>query len=117
MPMHAQTYTRNLHAPPHLWHRYVCFKAVQEARQLDRDDLEMKFRRVSTVLTKAEGTRMRRVGGGEGKGGGGVGLRQGSGAQASVKPWRLERLVVPPPRSIIPDSWVEGGKFGASSER
>jgi hypothetical protein len=75
---------------------YVCFKAVEEAKQLERDDKAMSFKRVSTQLR-----RRRRS-------------KELYARPPTTGAWKTEAMRVPPPRSLIPSSWVAGPKFKAA---
>ena len=74
---------------------YVCFKAVEEAKQLERDDKAMSFKRVSTQLR-----RRRRS-------------KELYARPPTAGAWKTEAMRIPPPRSLIPSSWVSGPKFKA----
>ena len=74
---------------------YVCFKAVEEAKQLERDDKAMSFKRVSTQLKRQRRSQTLRS----------VRPQMNNGA------WRVNTPSIPPPRNLIPTDWVAGAKF------
>merc|ERR1740117_71397 len=81
---------------------YVCFKAVEEAKQLDRDDKAMSFKAVSTQLKRRRHSKTLRSD-----------LSHFSQSQTNtVRAWKIDSpRSVPPPRHLIPTNWVAGAKF------
>ena len=93
---------------------YVCFKAVEEAKQLEKDEKNMNsFKRISVSLK-----RVRR------RKGGSALLATTNAASASVSAaaipssFALHRNIpnIPPPRNLIPQDWEEGSKFSAGRQ-
>ena len=90
---------------------YVCFKAVEEAKQLERDDKAMSFRRVSTTLKKRRRSQDLRGKAANGR------------AEGGTMKFRARRrdfatpVDIPPPRNLIPTDWVAGAKFEATRQR
>ena len=87
---------------------YVCFKAIEECKQVEKDEKgeqankgfgSFQFRRTRTSLTRLR----RRQGTKDGKT-----LSSSSSLSAAKPPLRFkyERPAVPPPKNLIPDSWV-----------
>ena len=108
---------------------YVCFKAVEEAKQLERDDKAMSFRRIHTQLKRARRSTASTASMAHHRQHGlssfpGVGGEEAvdvttarAGRRISSRSWQVSTPGIPPPRNLIPTSWAAGPKFEATRRR
>ena len=88
---------------------YVCFKAVEEAKQLEKDEKNMdSFKRISVSLK-----RVRRRGHSTAKQHQKLKLAAKDRTLMPPRALSLRSVLpnIPPPRNLIPDTWEEGPKF------